>query len=114
MPLSQKMDVYVESTLIASTEKVWLQLNGYESNSQVSYLIPRASIDSKCVLESENTSFLRNEHQVTTMRLSIVYPYRIEIATIGWLFTEISHDTTQLVNMVIFDERQVNFRLYPK
>ncbi|MBV6644065.1 MAG: hypothetical protein KI790_01370 [Cyclobacteriaceae bacterium] len=74
------------------------------------YIVPKKNVVQDFILSSE---FRKNESPISSLRLSVKYPYRIEIEEVGWLYKGLLHGSNELGEMIAFNPAEVSFRLDP-
>lgn len=108
--LYQRLQVFVEYVKIADSEDVWLLCDLSESTPKVKYLIPKETVvqDFFQPLNDE-----KQDRSISTLRLSIQYPYRINIEQVGWLYSGLLYRGGELGEMIAFNAKEVSYRLDP-
>lgn len=107
--LRQRLQVFVEYVKIADSEDVWLLCEASEE-ILITYLIPKKSVVQGIIIHSEDH---KQDRSISTLLLSVQYPYKIEIDQVGWLYTGLQHEGEELGEMIAFNSNAVSYRLDP-
>ncbi len=107
--LHQRLQVFIEYVKIADSENVWLLC---ETSEEIvfRYLIPKKNVVHGIVIPSEDH---RQDGSISTLLLSVQYPYKIEIDQVGWLYTGLQYESEELGEMIAFNSNEVSYRLDP-
>ena len=107
--LRQRLQVFVECVKIADSEDVWLLCETSEERV-FRYLIPKKDVVQGIVVPSGDQ---RQNSGISTLLLSVQYPYKIEIDQVGWLYAGLQHKGEELGEMIAFNSSEVSYRLDP-
>ena len=107
--LHQRLQVFVEYAKIADSENVWLLCETSEEKV-FRYLIPKKDVVQGIIIPSEDH---KQDRSISTLLLSVQYPYKIEIDQIGWLYSGLQHRGEELGEMIAFNSNEVSYRLDP-
>ena len=108
--LHQKLQVFVEYVKLADSEDVWCLSDTSIPDPNVRYIVPKKNVTQELILSSE---YPKKDNSISTLRLSVKHPYRIEIEEVGWLYTGLLHGSDELGEMIAFNPAEVSFRLDP-
>ncbi len=108
--LHQRLQVFVEHVKLADSEDVWCLDDTTYATPNLRYIVPKKNVVQDFILSSE---YRKNESLISSLRLSVKYPYRIEIEEVGWLYTGLLHGDDELGEMIAFNPAEVSFRLDP-
>ena len=109
-PIQQRLQVYVEHVKIADSEDVWFLMDTSHPVPVFRYLIPKGNVVQNFTLPSECYEL---KSPVSALRLSLRYPYRIEIEQVGWLYSGLLYQSRELGEMIAFNAEEVSYRLDP-
>lgn len=106
----QRLQVFVEHVKIADSEDVWFLCDASESAPKVKYLIPKEN----AVEDFLQASNCYGQYRlISTLRLSVNYPYRINIEQVGWLYSGLLYQGSELGETIAFNTDEVSYRLDP-
>ena len=108
--LHQRLQVFVEHVKLADSEDVWCLNEKTNATLNLRYMVPKRNVVQGFIRPSGNP---KNESRVSSLRLSVKYPYRIEIEEVGWLYKGLLHGSDELDDMIAFNPAEVSFRLDP-
>lgn len=108
--LHQRLQVFVEYVRLADSEDVWCLNDTTNATPNLRYIVPKKNVVQDFI---QSSKFRKNESLISSLRLSVKYPYRIEVEEVGWLYQGLSHGDDELGEMIAFNPAEVSFRLDP-